>query len=62
MGKIDPNKVPEGYEVDTDMFGFPFLRRKYTPLERKLSAAFSCLFVIGVLGFAIWFFARLLFD
>ena len=23
MGKIDPNKVPEGYEVDTDMFGFP---------------------------------------
>ena len=34
MGKFDPNKVPEGYEVDTDMFGDPFLRRKYTPLER----------------------------
>ena len=62
MGKFDPDKVPEGYEVDTDMFGFPFLRRKYTSLEWKLSAVFSCLFVIGVLGFAIWFFAKLLFD
>ena len=62
MGKFDPNKVPEGYEVDADMFGFPFLRRKYTPLERKLSAAFGCLFVIGVLGLAIWFFARILFE
>ena len=44
MSKFDPDKVPEGYEVDTDMFGFPFLRRKYTPyylideakLERNL--------------------------
>ena len=23
MGKFDPDKVPDGYEVDTDMFGFP---------------------------------------
>ena len=32
--RFDPNKVPEGYEVDEDMFGSPFLRPKYTPLEK----------------------------
>ena len=52
--RFDPNKVPEGYEVDADMFGSPFLRPKYTPLENKLSAAFGCIFLLGLVALVIW--------
>jgi len=52
----DRDKIPEGYEVETDMFGFPFLQRKQTPEDKKddrLAFFIGLPFVIGaVLYFA----------
>jgi len=49
----EKDKVPDGYEVETDMFGFPFLQRKQTPEEKS---AERILLVPGLLLIAavIW--------
>jgi len=49
----EKDNVPEGYEVETDMFGFPFLQRKQTPEEKR---AERILLVPGLLLIAavIW--------
>ena len=33
----DQKEIPEGYELKTDMFGLPYLQRKATPLQERLS-------------------------
>lgn len=49
---IDKDKVPDGYEVDTDVFGFPCLKRKMTSEDKQADrlAFFVCLpLVIGII-------------
>lgn len=36
-GVKDEKEIPEGYELKADMFGEPYLQRKPTPWQKRLS-------------------------
>ena len=48
--------IPEGYEVKTDMFGAPYLQRKPTPLQRRLSELIflpALLLIVAIIGWIL---------
>ena len=55
--KTDPDKVPEGYEVATDMFGSPYLQRKLSPRQSRVADTIGLiLFAIFAVLSAVYFF------
>jgi len=51
----EKDRIPEWYEVENDMFGIPFLRRKMTPEDKN---ADRLAFIIGlpvVIGIILYF-------
>jgi len=54
----DKEKVPEGYEVKRDMFGFPRLERKMTPEMKRLDRIAAVPFAI-LIAIVIWWLASI---
>ncbi len=53
MEKFDSDKVPEGYKVERDMFGLPYLERLTTPAQERLARIFAIPFLV-VVGVVIY--------
>ena len=54
--KVEKDRVPEGYEVATDMFGSPYLQRKLSPRQSRVADAIGLiLFAIFVVLSAVYF-------
>ena len=49
-----PERVPEGCEVKTDMFGFPYLQRKATPKQQRLSEILFVPLAILIVSAICW--------
>lgn len=47
-------RVPDGYEVKTDMFGLPYLQRKATPMQQRLSEILFVPLVILIVSAVCW--------
>ena len=46
--KVEKDRVPEGYEVATDMFGSPYLQRKLSPRQSRIADT------VGVILFVLF--------
>ena len=54
FGMEKAERVPDGYEVKTDMFGLPYLQRKATPMQQRLSEILFVPLVILIVSAVCW--------